>query len=393
MNRRSERGFSLIELMVALAVGMMIVLALITILINVNRNNTELARNNAVIENGRFSLQLLEADLSHAGFWGGFVPQFDDLTRTSAPTDRPTAVPDPCLAYASWDDAYKAQLVGIPVQVYEVSSAGAAPTIGTCSALGSPKANTHVVVVRHAAPCTASATATDEDCTMESGAVYFQRYRCASTTTPASGYMLAAASNSSLGNFTLTNRDCSTVADRYKFVSHIYWVRNYAQTAGDGIPTLMRSTFKLVGSTLQHASSDALVEGVEGFRVDLGIDTVSRSGATLAATDFDNAISWASATELKTPQNRGDGNADTYVQCTSSSPCSVLNLMNVVAVKLNVLVRAATKTPGYTDGKTYSMGSGTNAITLGAFSDGYKRHLYSQSIRLTNVSMRRELAP
>lgn len=391
--RLKQRGLSLIELMIALAVGMLIVLALVTILINVNRNNAELARNNAVIEGGRFSLQILESDLSHAGFWGGFVPQFDDLSRTAAPADRPTAVPDPCLAYASWDDAYKAQLVGIPVQVYEVSSTGSAPTIGTCSALTSPKANTHVLVVRHAAPCAASATATDEDCTMEASSVYFQRYRCASTTSPSSGYMLASASNATLGNFNLTNRDCSTVADRYKFVSHIYWVRSYAQTAGDGVPTLMRSTFKLVGTTLQHASSDALVEGVEGFRIDLGIDNVSRSGKSLATTDFDSVIDWANSSELKTPKNRGDGNADTYVQCTAASPCSALDLMNVVAVKLSVLVRAATKTPGYSDGKTYTMGTGTNAITLGAFSDGYKRHLYTQAIRLTNVSMRRELAP
>jgi type IV pilus assembly protein PilW len=393
--KRHQHGFSLMELMVALTLGLLVVLALVTVFINVNRNNTEMVRNNSVIEGGRFTLQLLEADLSHAGFWAGFVPQFDDLSRTDAPTDRPTAIPDPCLAYNStnWNAGYLSQLIGIPIQVYEVSSTGAAPTIGTCALLPNAKANTHVVVVRHAAPCVASSTSSDQDCTMENGAIYFQTYRCAATTSPASGYMFTAATSATLANFNLTNRDCSTVADRHKFVSNVYWVRTYASTVGDGIPTLMRSTFKLSGGVPQHVASDALVEGVEGFRVDLGIDNVSRSGASLTAANFDAAVAWASPSDLTTPTNRGDGSADTYVQCTGSSACTALQLMNVVAVRLNVLVRAPTRTPGYGDVKTYTMGSGTNAITLGPFNDNYKRHLYTQVVRLTNVSMRREVAP
>jgi type IV pilus assembly protein PilW len=60
--------------------------------------------------------------------------------------------------------------------------------------------------------------------------------------------------------------------------------------------------------------------------------------------------------------------------------------MNVVAVKLYVLVRSDVVTPGYTDEKTYNLGS----TTLGPFKDGFKRHLFTQTIRLVNVSSRRE---
>ena len=72
--RRSQSGFTLVELMISMVLGLFIVLALLTLLINVNRNNSEMTKSNRMIENGRFTLQLLEADLSHAGFWGGFVP-------------------------------------------------------------------------------------------------------------------------------------------------------------------------------------------------------------------------------------------------------------------------------------------------------------------------------
>ena len=60
--------------------------------------------------------------------------------------------------------------------------------------------------------------------------------------------------------------------------------------------------------------------------------------------------------------------------------------MNLVAVKLYVLVRSDVVTPGYTDVKTYNLGS----TTLGPFNDGFKRHLFTQTIRLVNVSTRRE---
>jgi type IV pilus assembly protein PilW len=60
--------------------------------------------------------------------------------------------------------------------------------------------------------------------------------------------------------------------------------------------------------------------------------------------------------------------------------------MNTVAVRIFVLVRSENKTPGYVDTKTYTLGS----TTMGPFNDGYKRHLFTQTVRLTNVSSRRE---
>jgi type IV pilus assembly protein PilW len=61
-------------------------------------------------------------------------------------------------------------------------------------------------------------------------------------------------------------------------------------------------------------------------------------------------------------------------------------LTNVAAVKLYVLTRANLATPGYTDTKTYTLGS----TTLGPFSDSFKRHVFSTTVRLINVSGRRE---
>ena len=80
--------------------------------------------------------------------------------------------------------------------------------------------------------------------------------------------------------FDLHVRNCTTLAEKRKFVSHIYYVRDYAVTAGDGIPTLMRSEFDspAVGTEPAHQDAVALVEGIDGFRVEFGIDNVSKSG-------------------------------------------------------------------------------------------------------------------
>ena len=169
--------------------------------------------------------------------------------------------------------------------------------------------------------------------------------------------------------------------------------------AGDGIPTLMRSQFDLSGGQLAHKSAESLIEGIEGFRVEFGIDNISDAGTntitgtdsagTIAAANLHSAaIKWAVTTPVNTsPTNRGDGSPDgAYMRCTTAVPCTATQLMNVVAVKLYVLVRSAALTPGYSDVKTYNLGS----TTLGPYNDGFKRHLFTQTIRLTNVSTRRE---
>jgi type IV pilus assembly protein PilW len=64
----------------------------------------------------------------------------------------------------------------------------------------------------------------------------------------------------------------------------------------------------------------------------------------------------------------------------------VAQLTNAVALKVHVLARNVQPTQGYTDTKSYQLGS----VAVPAANDAFKRHVYSTSVRLTNVSMRRE---
>jgi type IV pilus assembly protein PilW len=400
--RCAQAGFTLVELMVAMVLGLFIVLALVTLLINVNRNNGEMTKTNRIIENGRFASQLLEADVSHAGFLGGFIPSFDDLSTTTVPTDVPTAVPDPCPA--GWTGAtttmfatptYVTNLIGIPIQTYQVSSPVPTPTLSVCgSSVANPQAATDVLFVRHMDETTCVAGAAG----CPAGMPFFQMNRCFDSASPgysSTSYVMGATT----ATFTLRQRDCTstpspgttgTLAPLWPYVSNLYYVRNYSTTAGDGIPTLVRAQFGLTAGVLGYQAEQALIEGVDGFRVELGIDNVSAMGT---AVNFTQAVIWPNAARLITPSNRGDGYPDgSYVHCTTAgtSPCTAADLMNVVAVKIFILIRSPDKSPGYTDTKTYQLGS---AAAVGPFNDGYKRHLFTQTIRLTNISMRRETPP
>jgi type IV pilus assembly protein PilW len=364
-------GFSLIELMIAMVIGLGMMAIVTKLFVDVNRSNQEMAQTNEQMESGRFSLQIIANDIVHGGFWNGYVPQFDDLTYTGAPTDIPAAIPEPCLAYASWNNAYKTGLLAIPVQTYS-----SVPT-GCSAVVTNHKADTDVIVVRHADTCTLGTANCEADTSASANPkIYFQASWCGDTAASAYAYTLAT------NNFVQLKRSCTAgdFAEKRKYISTIYYVNTDRQ--------LMRAELGGAGGT--EWSKQALIEGVDSLVAELGVDSISDNGTNIllgSPKNYTQAISWADTSNKNSPTNRGDGAPDgDFVRCTTASPCDVHQLVNVVAVKLHVLVRNKTATADYKDEKTYQLGS----VNLEPFEDNFKRHVYSTTVRLHNVSARRE---
>lgn len=344
--RMLQAGFTLVELMVSMAIGLLIVLALITLLVNVNRNNREMAKTNRQIENGRFALQVLQNDVVHAGFWGR-------LGYTMAPAPAyaaPTAIPNPCVV-SGWDATYKSNLLAIPVQGFANGS-----TLAGCNVTG-VLASSDVLVVSHANTCTAGSANCDGGA--DTGP-HIQVSACRTAVPPEAMYVIDSPAIPPAAEFPLKEKDCATIAARRKLVSNIYYLAN-----SNNLPTLMRVS--LINGA--YSTPQPLIEGIEAFRLEYGIDTLGRNG---------NAIDLTT-----TPPNLGDGSADTFVSC---APCTLDQLANIVAVKIHVLARNLEATPGYTDSKSYQLG----ATTIAAANDGFKRHVFSTTVRLINPSGRRE---
>jgi hypothetical protein len=208
--------------------------------------------------------------------------------------------------------------------------------------------------------------------------------------------------------FPLHQRDCTgtgtpaslpvtagTPADKRRLISNIYYIADVPHPDGNGltVPTLMRSQLDVAGGANAQQTPVRLLDGVEAIRVELGIDDTGKTGG---AVNYAQPVQWEDVTTKMRPTNRGDGSPDSFKRCTSADPCTADELMNVVAVKLYVLVRSRDPSQGYTDSKVYCLGepdadgSCPAASTIAAANDRFKRHVFTTSMRLNNISGRRE---
>lgn len=307
-----QRGVTLIELMVSITLGMIIMAALLALFVNITRTNSEMSKSNRQIENGRFAIQVLQNDLAHAGFWGALRPA------------APTAIPDPCTPAA-----YDANLLAIPVQGFADGA-----TLGDCGVTGVLD-ESDVLVVSHANTCVFDAAGCDGG--GDTGP-HLQVSGCTSAVPAEAGFVIDSAS------FPLHNKDCATIAERRKIITHAYYLAN-----SNGQPTLMRAALQNGGFGVPQP----LVEGIEALRFEYGID------------------------------NDGNGSPEAYVAC---APCNQAQLANIVTVKVHLLARNLDVTHGHVDNKTYQLGPDE----FGPFDDNIKRHVFSTTVRLVNPSGRRE---
>ena len=168
-------------------------------------------------------------------------------------------------------------------------------------------------------------------------------------------FVVAAGGAAAATTFILLLQDCLTPAPVRRLVVRAYYIGkcSVCSGSGDGIPSLRM--IELEGTS---AASQSVVEGIDSLRVEYALDT-------------DN-----------------NGEIDAIRRCkTGADPCSPADWNNVMAVRVYLLARNLTPSPGYTDAKTYEMGL---AGVQPAPNDRYKRHLYSATVTAFNQAGPRE---
>lgn len=339
VNRQNQRGLSLIELMISITIGLLILSAMATLFANQSKTRTELDKSNRMIDNGRYTLEVLSENLRVAGFYGEFDPSPIVLpVRANNIGNSPDG---PC----SIDPDDMSDAIRLHVQGYNaatVTAAIAGPPCGLTSA--SLKSGSDILVLRRADTSAPIAQAAAID-----GIHYIQVSNCEhENSTP---FIIANAAAS----FNLSQRNCTAAntapfANVRRLVVQAYFV-SPDNIAGDGIPTLKRMELD-TGAFV----TTPLVEGIEYMQVEYGIDGDS------------------------------DGVADSYVQTCADVTC----WSNAVSVKLNIIARNIEPTAGYDDSnKTYSLGQ-AGSYTPSGNDAQYKRHAYTQVVRLVNPASRRE---
>jgi type IV pilus assembly protein PilW len=234
---RLGRGFTLVEVMVAMTLGLIVLGVTVTLFAGTSRSRSDLERSNRLAENAQFALDLVGDELRHAGFLA-------DLSLAGATWQ----VPDPCATTA---DGLGFSMVPfqVPVAVRGYTGADATPPC-----VPRRRAGTAMFTIRRlAVETTPIAAAT--------GAQFVQVSKCNLDTPRLWRY------TSDRAELTLRNIDCATVADIRRVVVRTYYVADCNECGRDTIPTLKR--LEVDGDQLVET---ALVEGVENLQLEYGFD-------------------------------------------------------------------------------------------------------------------------
>ena len=294
VTRRTARGFSLVEIMIAMAVGLGLLAAVTGLFGSTSRARTEMAKVGRMFESGRYAQDLLTEDLRLAGFYGELP-----LIAANATT------PDPCevgAASLGWNAAGATPSVPVPITGYQEGD-----PMPAC--LAERKSGTDVLMVRRVSTIT---TATDA---LAIGGAYLQTSRCGEDIAP-------FAFGTTAAELTLRSTGCSQAAPAREVMVRLYYVSRCNDCNRDSTPTLKR-----VELNRGQIVVTPLVEGIEDLRIDYGFDV-------------DN-----------------DGTADRFARTLSGTVGAADNSWdNVMAARIHLLVRTSEVPAGHTDGASYAMG-------------------------------------
>jgi type IV pilus assembly protein PilW len=357
--RISQHGLSLIELMIAMALGLVLMTALGSLFIATSRSNTELQKSAQQIENGRYAMQLLMEDLKHAGFYGPFSA-LPDVAGT----------PDPC---ETANVPLLLDALALPVQAYRAPDLATPPdltttTCGTWLTNANLVPGSDVIVVRRA----------DTSIVGPAQATGFAEIYIQSTVSDADIQFGNGAapglSNKADGTPTELMQKNGNAAEIRKYRVHVYFVAPCSVGSGadglctagdDSIPTLKRLELRAQGG-MRDMYVTPLVEGIELVKAEWGID--DQPGTVDPSTGL-----------------IGDGVVDLY-EAAPTAP----QLSNAIATKLFVLARNTEPTGGHVDDKTYILGAASVEV-LATPNDAFKRHVFASDVLLMNMGGRKEI--
>jgi type IV pilus assembly protein PilW len=289
-----QRGFSLLEVFIALSIGLVLFAGVLSIFVGMKTTTAETSSHGELQENGRFALSLLSEDLLRQDFWGDYTGTID---------------------------------------LSSINPVPGAPT-GECNGDGInngtfPLADGHFRTLWGETVTNASIMGCITDAKLESDVLQLKR-AVSSPEVDGAGDPITAAP---AGNFYLVaNINSGTVisagavpaidnAQVWQYQHHVYYVRE--ETVGDNVvPVLMQGQ---LGSQLTFSP---VVDGIDMIRFLYGVDTDS-DGIVNAFVSADNMTQgyWNRANDSR-----------------------------IVAVKIYVLARNVRPDLKYTNTNTYVLG-------------------------------------
>jgi type IV pilus assembly protein PilW len=232
----AQRGLTLVELMVALALGLVLLAAMATLFANTSAARRELDRSAELHESGRYALDFLRDELLHAGFYG-------PLTSISGTVD------EPCTTDVSkWRDS-------LALHVRGSNQADAGTQFDCIKAARKP--GTDAVFIQRASTCMAG----EPGCAPQTpGVPYLQVSGCGEEYSTQPFVAAVATSDSSTTPFTLRTKECVVTkpAPVRQFLRRIFYIGtddtlNYVDVTPTGLTAPVLVTAGIENLQVEYA--------------------------------------------------------------------------------------------------------------------------------------------
>lgn len=291
--KKPQLGMSLVELMVAMVIGLFLTAGVFTMFNMSSSNVTTTSQFNQLQENGRIALAIMERDISQLGFMGDLTGT-DFIVGTNTTIDNAISEND-CVGAGLNNASLPANQPAHFRRLWGYTSDGTA--VISCLANG-VKSETDVLQIKRFVGPSVLAGSSDL-------------------------YFVAATSSQAIFFNDGTPSTVLANARIWEYQHHIYYIANDNR----GIPVLRRKRLTDVGMT-ENINDDQLVEGIENIRFLYGFDNDGDSTP-------DSFMPASSVTELMW-DNEG--------------------FQRLVAIKAFVLVRSINEDKSYTNETEYLLG-------------------------------------
>lgn len=329
MNTRRQSGLSLIELLISLVIGLLLLVGLYELFVNNSRSFRQNESIQGIQDQARFALSQISRDISMAGYWGGMLVG-GDLAQS------------PTLAGLASDcgpgGAPWAFVTSRRVEFFNGGENGDAATAFGCIADVLP--GTDAVAVRRAAGQRAALVTDCATAASLTGGTFYIK------TNGVGGSLLQVPGAAHLA--CVSDVPIEAPFEFYRYVPRVYFIRDHAEKAGDGIPTLCRAELAAGTGTFE---TECLAEGVENLQITWGFDS------------------------------DGDLRADRY----SNTPTAA-EMNRAVSAQVYLLVRSLNGEQSYEDKKVYSFADVVKYEAKNADDEAvhHYRKLFSTTVQIRN---------
>ena len=338
-----QQGFSLIELMVAIAIGLIMLALLAVLFSNSSASRMELERVTRLMENARFGIDAVGDDIRHAGYFGP----------VALPSDTVYSTPSPCAtATANFGFNTGVSPIQAPAPLTGIDQPAAGYSAIDISCLTNRVTSGTVPDVLIVRRVSSEPITTISASSVVASNLYLQASQCAIDT----GLGFKVSGNSA--DFDLRTVKCNAFAPARRYFARAYYLASCNNCSpSDNIPTLKR--VEVIDGAISRI---ALAEGVLNLQFEYGFDT------------------------------NGDGAPDEFRTDVAAGTAPNSRWENVVAIRAHMLVRS-TEQSNVIDGQArqFDLGTadGTAPPTLQC-PTGFRCRLVTTTFRLNNVAGRRE---